>query len=95
MRNPMHDDADDLDDEDDDYHASRLTGGRVSRKDLEASLQEVADSDLVPLEVKDLVVKMDAFYKAQLEQAQYESKPVHSDLMHEAPTNWCAAIMDP
>ena len=72
-----------------------LSGGQVSRKDLEASLQEVADSDLVPLEVKDLVAKMDAFYKAQLEQAHYESKPIHSDLMHEAPTNWCDTIMLP
>ena len=59
----------------------------TSREDLEAALQEVADSDLVPLEVKDLVAKMDSFYQAKV----YEMKPHHSTHLHEAPTNWCAS----
>jgi|EP01046_Picozoa_sp_COSAG06_P005160 hypothetical protein len=84
VNNPMLSDSDG-EEEDPDKPPAGTTA--TSREDLEAALQEVADSDLVPLEVKDLVAKMDSFYRAKV----YEMKPHHSTHLHEAPTNWCAS----
>lgn len=84
FNNPMLEEGDD-----EDADALALPAAEeVSRRDLEASLEAVAASDAVPPELKELVAKMDSFYKADAQRRDYESKPVHSDLMHEVPANW-------
>lgn len=65
----------------------------ITRKELDAALEKVERES--GKSNADMFRMMDKYYKNEVEKVLYEVKPHHSALLHEAPTNWYAPVLQP
>ena len=65
---------------------------KITRKQMDLALEAVESGEMGSSQ---MFAMMDSYYKSEVEKVRYEGKPRHSELLHEAPTNWYATVSPP